>query len=142
MPKSSLVILGILIIVGLFLFTNVLITPQQKTQINWAKGACNFPLFGSLAKGLSGEVANRCAQYEVLYKIFQFSPYIYGIGGILLFFGLIAGGRRERIVEKVIYVDRKRKENKKEKPAPKHCPNCGTKIKAKYCNKCGKKVRK
>lgn len=145
-------IFGIILLAGMFFVGNVFITPQQKEQIKWARGACNFPLFGSLSKALSADVANTCRNIETAYKIMQFSPYVYGFGALLFVLGLILPSEKKEV--KVIRevptpITRAEKLEKPEEKVTKvsektykFCGNCGAKVSKniKFCSKCGEKL--
>lgn len=156
MPKTGLVILGIILLVGTFFLTQVIVTPQQKQQIELVKTACNFNLFGipvgQIGQAISPDAANTCEQVRMASLIMTWGWIGYLIGFILLVAGVATGGKKE-IIREIIREPAKHKEKVKEegseeteKPKSKKkgnfCAHCGEKLTVadKFCPSCGEKA--
>lgn len=161
MANSSLVVLGLLMIIGMFFFSNVMITPQQRSQIDLADSACGS-VFGKIGSAISGQVAEGCQQATTYNQILSLSGPVYLFGFILLLLGLVIGGKKEVIKERVIErpkvkkqtneepeeeidevkpkVKESNEEKSKESKKLKFCSNCGAKVKGKFCPDCGEKI--
>lgn len=144
--NSGLVAFGILVLIGMFLFGNFFISPQQRNQIQLAKSACGSFL-GQLGGALSPDIAESCRQVQGIGQILSLEPFIYMVGFGLLVIGLILpSGKKEVIVKEIIKEPNfeVKKENdledKKIKSKVKFCSNCGAKVKGKFCTKCGEPV--
>ena len=156
MANSGLVVLGILMIFGIFFFTNIMITPQQRSQIEIANSLCGssflgIPL-GKIGQAISPETASECNTVGGISQIFSLAPIGYIVGFLLLVIGLaIGGGKKETIIREVVKpvtakgydldedVDSE-EEIKTVKEKVKYCKNCGEKVKGNYCSGCGEKV--
>jgi len=162
MANSGLLVFGILIIVGIFLFTQIMITPQQRQQIELANKMCGASFLGipigQMGQSLSPNGAEMCRQVGIYSKIFSLSPIAYIIGFILIVAGLASGGKSKEIIKEVIrepmiiekHIEKEEKRGeteeknttvKKEKVSKiKYCPDCGSRVKGRFCPNCGKKV--
>ncbi len=164
MANSSLVVLGLLMIIGMFFFSNVMITPQQRSQIDLANSACGSA-FGKIGSAISGQVAEGCQQATIYNQVLSLSGPVYLFGFILLLVGLVIGGKKEIIRERVVKQPKIRqqareeseeeidevnpkvkeaKESNEEKTREskklKFCSDCGAKVKGKFCPDCGEKI--
>jgi len=155
--NSALLILGVLLIVGFFLFSNVMISSEQKQEIQLANKLCNFeysgiPLghFGQILTGLfkpEWEVAEKCEQIGTLAKILSMSTYIYIAGFVLVILGLALGGKTKeviKIIEKPVTISKEIEPEVEKLSVEKtnFCGECGNKLKPddKFCGKCGAEV--
>jgi hypothetical protein len=151
MANGGLVALGVLIIIGMFIFGNVLITPQQKNQIKLASSLCGSPL-GAIGGSVSSDVANGCQQVGFLGTILNYELFIYFGGIILLVIGLAIPSGKKEVIREIVKEKSTQKEEPEEeieeeseikKPAKfKYCSDCGTKVskKSKFCIECGKEL--
>ncbi|MFZ3077103.1 MAG: zinc ribbon domain-containing protein [Candidatus Aenigmatarchaeota archaeon] len=160
--KSGLVVLGILLMLGMFMFSNVLITPQQKQEAQLANSLCNSNVnilgfnipIGQSVQSVSPDIAQKCQGASTLSSILSFETPAYLIGFVLLVLGLALGGRKEVIREVVRErnekVEQEEPEEEEETPEEnvkkkgvKYCSDCGNKIKVgeKFCGSCGKAVK-
>lgn len=87
MARGGLIAIGIIIIVGIYFFTNIIYTPQQGAQLKIAKAACDSTL-GAMSGALSSSIAKDCQQVRIFATIFEFAPLLYLLGGILFLVGL------------------------------------------------------
>lgn len=164
--KAGLVVLGIIFMVGMFLFSNVIITPQQKQEVKLVNSLCNVNVglfgfdipIGQAAQALSPEATEQCQQYSLISKIISYEMYVYIIGFVILVLGLALGGGGKTIIREVVKESHEKVEDeeepeeeteeepkiKKGKLKTKYCSNCGTKLKVghKFCGKCGKGAKK
>jgi len=156
MANSGLIVLGILMILGIFFFTNIMISPQQRSQIELANKACGSSFLGipigQIGQALSPEIARECRNVSGISQIFSIAPFGYLIGFVLLIAGLAIGGeKKETIVREVVKPMPARdyeldkdidfeEELKSEKKEIKYCRNCGAKVKGKYCSECGERI--
>jgi hypothetical protein len=161
--KAGLFIFGLIILIGMFVFSNVLITPEQKQQVQLANSLCNanvnvfgFNLpIGQSAQALSPDIAQRCQQVSIVAKILSYEMYIYIVGFVLIVLGLALGGSKE-VVREIVKEKREKKPEKPEeeteekesekyvkKKGIKYCSECGSsnKISDKFCGSCGKKLK-
>jgi len=148
----GLVILGVLIIGAMFFFSNILITPQQKSQIKIASSLCNSPL-GSIGGAISSDVATNCQQIGFLGTIIGYETFIYLAGIVLLVIGVAIPSSKKEVhvikevekpkeeTEDELYFEKTETKGKKSNEY-KFCSKCGAKIskKSKFCTKCGEKA--
>jgi preprotein translocase subunit SecG len=162
--KAGLFVFGLIILIGMFIFSNVIITPQQKQEVQLANSVCNLNVglfgfnipIGQAAQALSPEVAQQCNSVSTIAKILSYETYVYIIGFIILILGLALGGNKEVIREVVREKSEKSEEepeeeeeekeehkSKKGKSKVKYCSECGSenKIGDKFCENCGKKLK-
>ena len=151
MANMGLVIFGIIVLILTFFITQVMITPQQKQQVELAKQACNFNVFGipvgQIGQALSPDIASKCEQVQTASLIMTWGWVGYVIGFILLVGGLATGGKKEVVREIIRESVKAHKEDVEETPKiskgkGKFCGNCGEKISSgdKFCPSCGEKV--
>jgi hypothetical protein len=137
-------------LIGMFFLGNVMITPQQRNQVEIYSSVCGS-FWGKLGGALSSEVAENCRQVQIFGQILSLEPLIYITGFALLVIGLIIpSGRKEVIVREVIKEPLEKPESmvkkgdegeeEKIKSKVRFCSNCGAKVKGKYCTKCGEPV--
>jgi hypothetical protein len=155
--NSGLAALGLFIIVGMFIFTNILVSPQEKAQIGLTNQACGS-IFGQIGSAISGQVAEGCQNVQTYSSIASLSTPAYFIGFILLIAGLVTGGRKKTIKEVIKEIPSGKNLTKEveeeeeseepeeeieeieEKPKVKFCASCGTKVKGNFCTKCGEEL--
>lgn len=148
--NSGLVALGILALVGMFFIGNIIITPQQRNQVELASGICGS-FWGKLGGALSPEVAEECRKAQTAGQILSLEPFIYIVGFGLIVLGLALPSRKKevQIIREVIKEPVKELEHEPEikskkrirkRRKVKYCSNCGAKVRGKFCGKCGRAV--
>lgn len=85
--NGSLVVLGILMMAGMFFVGHVMITPQERSQIELSNSLCDSPL-SSLVGAFSSGVAEECEKVGFLGMALSLEPFIYLIGFVFLVIGL------------------------------------------------------
>lgn len=169
MANAGLVFIGILLVGGMFFFSNVMIDNPE--QIELAASACDTSA-GEIGQALSGTIAENCNKAQTYSMILGLKPIVYIVGGLLFLIGLVVGrgGKTERKVEKKIVhtsedkgkTSRKikeesketesdegkeseetSKESKEDKSESKYCTNCGAEVGPdhNYCPECGEEVK-
>lgn len=143
--------------IGMFVFSNFIITAEQKQQVRTADQLCNFDfsLFGisvsDVVKTASPEIAQQCEEAAQIKQILSYEIYAYAIGFILVVLGLAlgnGGGNVREIIREVPKIEHKGDDEEEEtkpikKTKVKYCPKCGNRVKRgeKFCGSCGKKVK-
>ena len=96
MANKGLIIIGLLMIAGVFFVTLILFTPQQISQIEMANYLCNAEVLGipvgQIGQSLSSDIAQRCEMVNLLMPIIKYKLYIIVIGFILMVAGVALGG--------------------------------------------------
>jgi ribosomal protein L40E len=162
--NSGLAALGIIILIGTFFFTEVMITPQQRQQIEIANKMCGASIFGipvgQIGQAVSADAANACKQAGDAYQSMSMAPIGYILGFILLVIGLVAGGKKgdsepkskhKKTVEEEkfkcdvcgkIYANQKEAVRCEARHEFEKEPDKKTEIlKTKFCKKCGTKIK-
>ena len=145
--NGGLVALGILLLAGMFFVGNIIITPQQRNQVELAGGVCGS-FWGKIGGAISPDVAEQCRQAQTFSQILSLEPFAYIIGFILLVVGLAIPSKKKEVIREIIKEREPKPEIEVEKirkriaiePKVKFCSRCGAKIKGKFCTKCGRKV--
>lgn len=151
MANKGLIVIGIIIIIGVFYLTNIYLTPQQIQQIELANYVCNLEVMdiplGALGRAISPDAANECEKVEMIMPVIKYRLYLYGLGILLIIIGVAIGNKQ--IVKEVVHIthheEKKepvKKEEEKTVTKARFCRKCGTKLKpgTKFCNKCGNKT--
>jgi len=96
--NAGLVVLGVVILIGTFFLTQVMITPQQRQQIELANQLCGANIFGipvgQIGQAASPDVANKCQEASNISQVMDMAPFGYIIGFVLLVAGLAIGGKK------------------------------------------------
>jgi heme/copper-type cytochrome/quinol oxidase subunit 1 len=158
--NSLIFLLGFLIVIGTFVVANIIITPEQRNQIEIVNQMCGFNLFGvplgKIGQAVNPEIAQQYQQIGILGKFFSVTPYLYAVGFVLIIVGLVLGQKTKEVVkvkEKPVSVSKEEPEEveeeedtepetKKASKKAKFCIECGNKLKPedKFCGKCGTEV--
>ncbi len=99
--NGGLVALGILLLVGMFLVGNIIITPQQRNQVELASGVCGSFL-GKIGGAISSDVAEQCRQAQMISQILSLEPFVYIVGFILLVVGLAIPSKKKEVIREII----------------------------------------
>jgi len=159
MVKVGLVILGTLLLIGTFYVAEIMITPQQKQQLDLIKQLCNINIYGiplgQIGQALSPNLADQCEQVRITSLVMTWSWAGYVVGFILLVLGLALGGSktiiREVIREPQTFYEKeyeeepkiiKKSDKKMKKETVSFCSNCGKKLSGdeEFCSNCGEKI--
>ncbi|MCK4730039.1 MAG: zinc ribbon domain-containing protein [Candidatus Aenigmarchaeota archaeon] len=154
-------ILGIIFFVGTFYITQIMISPQEKQQVELANQICNFDIYGiplgQIGQAISPEAAGKCEEIKTISMVITWGWLGYVMGLFLLVVGLVTGGRKE-IIREIIrepvnyskteekeYLDEEEDEELDDKEnikKIKYCASCGKKLSKgeKFCPKCGEKI--
>jgi len=153
--NAGLVVLGLILMGGMFFLVNVYITPQQKQQLELVSTACNFNIWGipvgQIGQAISSDVAQKCEQVKTIKQILSLQPFVYILGFILLVAGLVTGGKKEvQVIREIVKEPEREAEGEMEemskekikKKGYKFCPVCGSEVKPgeKFCGNCGNKL--
>lgn len=154
MVKAGLVILGILILLGAVFFLQIVISPNDQSDIRTAEAMCTaeVEVFGiNLPVGRAGQeilgVQEECRNNHYLFLLINYGWIAYVFGGLLLLFGLILGNTKVVYKKRVIHRQQNTQEKShgksllKDKKA-KFCGDCGSKLGGyeKYCHQCGRRI--
>lgn len=139
MAKAGLIIIGILILIGTFLFLQVAFTPNDISNIRLANSLCttqvtafgiNIPIGQVGQKMIGAEQDCQKAHYIVLFLDYGFIGYI--VGGFLFILGLALGNERKEYSH----------ERTSNRHGVKFCADCGARLEGheKHCSECGAKI--
>ena len=150
MANVGLVIVGILIVAGVFILTNVIYTPQDAANWRTIESLCQSDI-GSFVSGLDENTAQECEKYRLLGTISEYAIFLYILGGVLFLVGLAipSGGGKETII-----VHQPAQPQIVHSAPPVHvnvqagerqhnfCPGCGSQITKgdNHCRSCGTKI--
>jgi len=143
MVKASLIVIGILLVFISFIALEVMIAPEQKSDIRMANSLCTAQVdvfgftvpVGSLGQKLLGAEAD-CQKVHYYMLLIDYGWIGYALGGLLFILGLVIPSGKSRH-----YEDEHRASHHSGKGA-KYCGECGSRLEGheKHCPECGEKV--
>ncbi len=112
--RAGILVLGIIFLVGAFIFSHVIFNAQQQSQSQIGGSLCNSGL-GTIGSALSHTVATDCQNINLLNTLSALVPFAYLFGGILFILGLVIPGSKKAETRK----RNRNEENDDERPTKK-----------------------
>jgi len=125
MASAGAIILGLLLLIGGFLFTSMITAAEQQAM---ASNPIGYGMTGWMTGG-------RYTQSFDIYKTMGMGAM--GLGGLLLILGFIVGGKKEEVI---IQQAPAPSQPQQQQNIGKYCIKCGTELEVehKFCPKCGR----